>query len=223
MKNILFIASECVPFIKTGGLADVVGSLPQCIDKEYYDVRVILPKYVCIQEPMKNLLTYKTHFYMDFHWKNEYVGILEAEEDGVTYYFIDNEIMFDGATPYGKDGYKEIEKFAFFSKAALSILPIIGFKPDVIHCHDWQTGLVPVYLKERFQGNDPVGNRDPLFGFQTGRQRDQEFVFEEFVVRRQAHLQVVGPDETVVLQVEFAVEDVPNRHLGQIHDARLQD
>ncbi len=154
MKNILFIASECVPFIKTGGLADVVGSLPQCIDKEYYDVRVILPKYVCMQAPMKSLLTYKSHFYMDFHWKNQYVGILEAEEDGVIYYFIDNEEMFDGSTPYGKDGYKEIEKFAFFSKAALSILPLVGFKPDVIHCHDWQTGLIPVYLKERFQGNE---------------------------------------------------------------------
>ncbi len=154
MKNILFVASEGVPFIKTGGLADVVGSLPKCIDKEYFDIRVILPKYSCMSQPMKDLLTYKTHFYMDFHWKEEYVGILEAEVDGVKYYFVDNEGFFGGFKPYSDNALLEIEKYAFFSKAALSILPVIEFRPDVIHCHDWQTGLVPVYLKERFQGND---------------------------------------------------------------------
>lgn len=152
MKKILFIASEGVPFIKTGGLADVVGSLPKCIDKKYFDVRVIMPKYACMKQQWKDIMKYKSHFYMDFHWKNEYVGILEAEVDGVTYYFIDNEGMFSGDKPYSSDLYQDIVKFAFFSKAALSILPVIDFKPDVIHCHDWQTGLIPVYLKERFQG-----------------------------------------------------------------------
>ena len=154
MKKILFVASEGVPFIKTGGLADVVGSLPKCIDKKYYDVRVILPKYVCMSQEMKDRLNYKTHFYMDFHWQNQYVGILEAEYDGVTYYFIDNEYYFNGFKPYSDNTLFEIEKFAFFSKAALSILPVIDFRPDLIHCHDWQTGLVPVYLHERFQGSD---------------------------------------------------------------------
>ncbi len=154
MKNILFVASEGVPFIKTGGLADVVGSLPKCIDKNYFDVRVIMPKYVCIKQQWKDMMKYKTHFYMDFHWKNVYVGIMEAVADGVTYYFIDNESMFDGTTPYSNDVYGDIVKFAFFSKAALSILPVIGFRPDVIHCHDWQTGLIPVYLKERFHEGD---------------------------------------------------------------------
>ena len=153
-KNILFVASEGVPFIKTGGLADVVGSLPKNIDPAYYDVRVILPKYVCMSQPMKKLLTYKTHFLMDFDKKNEYVGILECKIDHVKYYFIDNESMFAGIHPYGNDGYLEIKKFTFFSKAALSILPVIGFKPDVIHCHDWQTGIIPVYLNERYQGNE---------------------------------------------------------------------
>ena len=100
MKNILFIASEGVPFIKTGGLADVVGSLPKCVDKRYFDVRVIMPKYTCMKQEMKYLMKYKTHFYMDFHWNNEYVGILEAEYDGVKYYFIDNEMMFGGFKPY---------------------------------------------------------------------------------------------------------------------------
>ena len=154
MKKILFVASEGVPFIKTGGLADVVGSLPKCIDKQYFDVRVILPKYTCISQEMKDKMSYVTHFYMDFHWKNEYVGIMYAEMDGVKYYFIDNEMFFSGFRPYSDNALYEIEKFAFFSKAALSILPVINFRPDVIHCHDWQTGLIPVYLKERFQGNE---------------------------------------------------------------------
>ena len=154
MKKILFVASEGVPFIKTGGLADVVGSLPKCIDKEYYDVRVLIPKYTYMKQEWKDKLVYKNHFYMDFHWRNVYVGILEAQVDGITYYFIDNEGYFGGFRPYGDDVLYEIEKFAFFSKAALSALPVIGFKPDLIHCHDWQTGLVPVYLKERFQNGD---------------------------------------------------------------------
>ncbi len=154
MKKILFVASEGVPFIKTGGLADVVGSLPKCIDKEYFDVRVILPKYTCMKQEMKDKLSYVTHFYMDFHWKNEYVGVLYAEVDGVKYYFIDNEMFFNGFKPYSDNALFEIEKYAFFSKAALSVLPVIDFRPDIIHCHDWQTGLVPVYLKERFQGNE---------------------------------------------------------------------
>lgn len=154
MKKILFVASEGVPFIKTGGLADVVGSLPKCIDKNYFDVRVILPKYTCMKQEMKDKLSYVSHFYMDFHWRNEYVGILYAEVDGVKYYFIDNEMFFNGFKPYSDNALFEIEKYAFFSKAALSVLPVIDFRPDIIHCHDWQTGLIPVYLKERFQGND---------------------------------------------------------------------
>ncbi|MBQ7839871.1 MAG: glycogen synthase GlgA [Lachnospiraceae bacterium] len=154
MKNILFVASEGVPFIKTGGLADVVGSLPKCIDRNHYDVRVILPKYNCMHQNKKDMLHYRDHFYMDFHWKNEYVGILEAEYEGIKFYFIDNEYYFNGFKPYSDNALFEIEKFAFFSKAALSILPVIGFRPDLIHCHDWQTGLIPVYLHERFAGSD---------------------------------------------------------------------
>ncbi|HKM04664.1 MAG TPA: glycogen synthase GlgA [Lachnospiraceae bacterium] len=154
MKNILYVASEGVPFVKTGGLADVVGSLPKYIDKKYFDVRVILPKYACINESLIECMVYKTHFYMDFHWKNEYVGIFEAIVDEVTYYFIDNEYFFKGVKPYSANEFEDIEKFIYFSKAVLSSLPIIGFQPDIIHCHDWQTGLIPVYLKERFQSNE---------------------------------------------------------------------
>ena len=146
MKKILFVASEGVPFIKTGGLADVVGSLPKCIDKENFDVRVVLPKYTCMKQEMKDKLQPITNFQMDFNWKSEYVGILEAEVDGIKYYFVDNECYFGGFKPYGDNALYEIEKYAYFSKAALEILPKIDFQPDVIHCHDWQTGLIPVYL-----------------------------------------------------------------------------
>ncbi len=150
MKKILFAASESVPFIKTGGLADVVGSLPKCIDKQYFDVRVILPKYTCMKQEFQDLMEYKTHFYMDFHWKQEYVGIFEAKVEGITFYFIDNERLFSGFKIYSENVLDEIEKFTFFCKAALSALPLIDFKPDIIHCHDWQTALIPVYLRERF-------------------------------------------------------------------------
>ncbi len=149
MKNILFVASEAVPFIKTGGLADVVGSLPKYFDKEKYDVRVIIPKYLCMTEKYKECLTFKTSFYMDLAWRTQYVGILETDYDGVKVYFIDNEYYLDGDKPYG-EMFTDVEKFAFFSKAALSCLPLLDFRPDIIHCHDWQTGLVPVYLKDRF-------------------------------------------------------------------------
>ncbi len=149
MKRVLYVTSEAVPFIKTGGLADVAGSLPKCFDKNEFDVRVILPKYQCMNEEWKNKLNYVTHFYMDLAWRSQYVGVLELEHEGVHFYFIDNEYYFSGAKPYGNI-YQDIEKFAFFSKAALSALPLIGFRPDIVHCHDWQTGLVPVHLKDKF-------------------------------------------------------------------------
>ncbi len=152
-KNVLFVSSEAVPFIKTGGLADVAGSLPKYFDKERYDVRVMLPKYLCISEKWRSQMKYVTHFYMDLAWRSQYVGVLEMEYAGVHYYFIDNEFYFAGPKPYGYI-HEDIEKFAFFSKAALSAMPLLGFKPDIVHCHDWQTGLVPVYMKERFHDGE---------------------------------------------------------------------
>ena len=153
MKKILFVASECVPFIKTGGLADVVGSLPKCFDKKEYDVRVIIPKYMCMDQKWKDKMTYLNHFYMHRCWRRQYVGIREMEYEGVKYYFIDNEYYFAGDKPYSDVRY-DLEKFAFFSRAVLSALPVIDFRPDVIHCHDWQTGLVPVYLHDSFAYGD---------------------------------------------------------------------
>lgn len=153
MKKILFAASEAVPFIKTGGLADVTGSLPKYFDRKKYDVRIILPKYLCMDERFRGQLHFKCHFYVNLSWRKQYAGIFEAKQDGITYYFVDNEFYFAGDKPYN-ELYQDIEKFAYFSKAVLEALPFLDFCPDIIHCHDWQTGLIPVYLKERFHGGD---------------------------------------------------------------------
>ncbi len=152
-KKILFVASEAVPFVKTGGLADVAGTLPKYFDKERFDVRVIIPKYSCIKWEYVQKFQYKFNIRMSYCGENKYIGIFELVQDGVTFYFLDNEYYFSGWGPYTDDVKWDIEKFIFFSKAALSCLTDIGFRPDVIHCHDWQTGLVPVYLKGVFQDN----------------------------------------------------------------------
>lgn len=146
MKKILFVASEAVPFIKTGGLADVVGSLAQSLDRQNIDVRVILPKYACMDEHLKERLRFHSHFYVSLGWRNQYVGILETEEKGIHYYFVDNEYYFAGPQPYNQL-HEDIEKFAYFSKAVLAATAMIGFVPDIIHCHDWQSAMVPVFLK----------------------------------------------------------------------------
>ncbi len=150
MKKILFAASECVPFCKTGGLADVVGSLPKTFDRKEYDVRVILPQYEFMKDEYKSQLKNVVYFQMD---NRIYVGINTLTLDGITYYFVDNRQYFSGDKPY-YDLFADLERFAYFSKAILSALPLIGFRPDIIHCHDWQVSLVPVYLNTIFQGDD---------------------------------------------------------------------
>ena len=149
MKNILLAASECVPFIKTGGLADVVGSLPKYFDKKACDARVILPCYMCISWDYRKDMRYVGSFYMNYNGFDRYVGVKELVLSGVRFYFIDNEEYFGGDRPYTEMSY-DIEKFGFFSKAVLAVLPMLGFRPDVIHCNDWHTGLIPVYLKTLF-------------------------------------------------------------------------
>ena len=155
MKKILFAASECVPFIKTGGLADVCGALPKEFDKNEWDVRVVIPNYSCIPDKFRSKFEYVAHFYMSAgsYITNKYVGILKYVMDGITYYFIDNQEYFNCAVPYGDVRY-DIEKFCFFDKAVLSMLKQIDFCPDIIHCHDWQTGLIPVYLHDAFQQSE---------------------------------------------------------------------
>lgn len=152
MRSILFASSEAVPYIKTGGLADVVGSLPRYFNKEEYDVRVILPKYACMDEKFLPELTFVCHFYVNLNWRRQYVGIFKSEFKGITYYFVDNEFYFAGNNPYNNI-YEDVEKFAYFSKAVLESLPYIEFTPDIIHCNDWQTGLLPVFLHTAY-GSD---------------------------------------------------------------------
>lgn len=153
MKKILMVSSEAVPFIKTGGLADVAGSLPRYFNKDKYDVRIILPKYACMDQRFLSGLQFVCHFYVNLNWRKQYAGIFKTEYKGVTYYFVDNEFYFAGNNPYNNI-HEDIEKFAFFSKAVLMALPYIDFRPDVIHCNDWQTGLVPVLLKTELRQND---------------------------------------------------------------------
>ena len=112
MKKILFLASEAVPFIKTGGLADVVGALPKMFNKEEFDVRVMIPRYMAIPVEYRNQMKYRTHFYLELAWRKQYVGVLEMQYNGVTFYFIDNEFYFAGDKPYGNI-YEDVEKFAF--------------------------------------------------------------------------------------------------------------
>ena len=154
MKKILFAASECVPFVKTGGLADVVGALPKEFDKREWDIRVVLPDYTCIPPQYRNEFRYVCHFNMGCgpYIGEKYVGVMQYEYQGITYYFIDNLEYFECFYPYGETR-GDMEKFIFFDKAVLSMLPVVGFQPDIIHCHDWQTGLIPVYLKTEFAAN----------------------------------------------------------------------
>jgi len=147
--KILFAASECMPFVKTGGLADVIGALPKEIIKTGNDIRVILPLYRAIGKEVREKMEHVTYFYINLGWRRQYVGVEKLVNDGVTFYFIDNEQYFNRDYIYGKGG-DEGERFAFFSKAVLESLAKIDFVPDVLNCHDWQTGLIPVLLKAQY-------------------------------------------------------------------------
>ena len=148
--KILFAASECMPFVKTGGLADVIGALPKEIIKTGADIRVIIPLYRAIGQEVRERLEHVTYFYINLGWRRQYVGIEKLVNDGVTFYFIDNEQYFGRDYIYGKGG-DEGERFAFFSKAVLEAISKIDFVPDILNCHDWQTGLIPVLFKAQYQ------------------------------------------------------------------------
>ena len=148
--KILFAASECVPFVKTGGLADVVGALPKEILKAGQDVRVIMPLYKAIDESWRDKMEHVLYFYVNLGWRRQYVGIQKLVYSGITYYFVDNEQYFGRDYIYGMGG-DEGERFAFFCRAVLEALSKIDFIPDVLHCHDWQTGLIPILLKAQYK------------------------------------------------------------------------
>jgi len=150
--KILFAASEAVPFAKTGGLADVIGSLPKELVKQKLDVRVIMPKYEDIPAAFSDEMETVAEFESYIGWRKQYIGIKSLEYQGVTFYFIDNEYYFKRSGLYGYGD--EAERFAFFCRAAIEALPQLDFQPDVIHCHDWQTGLIPVLLKAHYSQLD---------------------------------------------------------------------
>jgi starch synthase len=148
--KILFVASECAPFAKTGGLADVVGSLPREIAKTGEDVRVMLPLYRAISDDWRRQMEHVLYFYINLGWRRQYVGIERLQLDGVTYYFIDNEYYFGRSYIYGL-GNDESERFCYFCRAVLESLPQLGFIPDVLHLNDWQTGLIPPMLEIQYR------------------------------------------------------------------------
>lgn len=143
--KVLFVGSEANPFIKTGGLGDVLGALPKSLIKSDVDARVVIPKYKKINENLKKELKFLKWFMVPVGWRTQYCGVFEYEEDGVKYYLLDNEYYFgrDGLYGYYDDG----ERFAFFNRAVLSFLKLVDFQPDIIHCNDWHTGMIPVLLK----------------------------------------------------------------------------
>lgn len=150
MAKILFTASEAFPFAVSGGLGDVIGALPKTLAKnEENDIRVVLPLYGKISEELRQKMTYLRYIFIPVGWRSQYCGIFELKQDGVIWYFIDNEYYFKrGSRLYGEgdDG----ERFSFFSTACLEILPHIGFYPDIIHAHDWHTALVPVLYRTHY-------------------------------------------------------------------------
>ena len=157
-RSIAFIGSECHPFVKTGGLGDVMYALPRELARLNCDVRVILPRYACIPQQYQDKMVYRGEFYMDLGktGRSYYVGIMEYIWDGVVYDFIDNQEFFSTGNPY-VNLVDDIPKYCFFSKAALAALNYMNWIPDIVHCHDWQAALVPVYLRTLFK-DSPVGH-----------------------------------------------------------------
>ena len=149
--NILMLSSEVAPYAKSGGLGDVLGALPQNLAAQGHDVRVMLPKYGLIADKFVSEMEFVLYTYVPVGWRNKYCGVFSIKKAGVTYYFIDNEYYFGEKCLYKWD---DLERFSFFDKAALEILPRIDFKPDIIHCNDWQTGAVPVILEAYYKNNE---------------------------------------------------------------------
>lgn len=154
-QKILFVASEAVPYASSGGLGDVIGSLPAALcsaSKGELDVRVIMPLYGSMKDSYREELTKVCETYISLSWRRQYLGIYKLEKNGVIYYFLDNEYYFKRPTLYGS--YDDGERYAFFCRAVMEALPIIDFFPDVLHAHDWQSALTVIYLKRRYANEE---------------------------------------------------------------------
>ncbi|MGN0940845.1 MAG: glycogen synthase, partial [Selenomonadaceae bacterium] len=150
--KVLYVSSEAVPFVKTGGLADVAGSLPRALAVQDVDVRVMLPKYSAIAQEYRNEMRHVYDGELPVAWRKKYVGVDELQMNGVTFYFIDNEEYFARDGLYGYDD--DAERFSFFCRAVLDVLPMVDFWPDVIHTNDWHTALVNVLLRLEHMGDE---------------------------------------------------------------------
>ncbi len=164
MRKILFVGAEVMPFAATGGLGDVLGSLPTALKKEYgddIDVRVVLPLYDAVKPEWRNQMKLEAVFNLQLSWRNLYCGVLSLVKDGVTYYFIDNEYYFKRGALYGYDD--EAERYAFFCKAAVEMLGVLGYYPDVLHAHDWQAALTLPYLNFQYRWRKEYQNIKTVF------------------------------------------------------------
>ena len=159
--KVLFATSEAYPFAMSGGLADVAGALPKALRKRFVGCRIILPLYGTISEELRKKMTFVCHISVPVAWRMQYCGVFEAHMNGVIYYFIDNEHYFKREGLYGY--YDDAERYAFFSRAVLEVIPHIGFTPDIIHCNDWQTALIPQYLNAFYKQNSLYANIKTVF------------------------------------------------------------
>ncbi len=159
--KVLFASSEAYPFAMSGGLADVAGALPKALRKRFVGCRIVLPLYGTISDEMREKMTFITSITVPVSWRRQYCGIFEAHIDGVIYYLIDNQYYFKRDSLYGH--YDDAERFAFFSRAVLEMIPHIGFTPDIIHCNDWQTALIPVYLNAFYRYDELYRNMKTVF------------------------------------------------------------
>ncbi len=159
--KVLYAASEALPFMASGGLGDVAGSLPQALRKRLIGCRVVMPMYDGIKQELKDTMTFITSISVPVAWRRQYCGIFEAKHNGVIYYLIDNQYYFKRDGIYGY--YDDAERFAFFSRAILEMIPYIDFKPDIIHCNDWQTALTPVYYSTMYAQSPGYENIKTVF------------------------------------------------------------
>ncbi len=150
--KVLFATSEAQPFAASGGLADVAGSLPHALRKRLIGIRIVMPLYEDIPQSLKDTMRFVTSFSVPVSWRRQYCGIFETRYNGVIYYFLDNQYYFKRQGLYGH--YDDAERFAFFSRAVIEMMPHIDFKPDIIHCNDWQTALVPTYYSLFYAQNE---------------------------------------------------------------------
>lgn len=159
--KVLFASSEAYPFAMSGGLADVAGALPKALRKRFIGCRVVMPLYACITQEMRDKMTFVCSITVPVAWRRQYCGVFEAHIDGVIYYLIDNQYYFNRDGLYGH--YDDAERYAFFSRAVLEIIPHIGFTPDIIHCNDWQTALIPIYLDAFYKYDEFYRNIKTVF------------------------------------------------------------